>query len=358
MHTKLIPAALLAGASILTIAAQSASAAEATPLYVVLPAHGAGHRAAPGHRPAALETWAGKIKYQGSTYGYTMVGKSPLKSDATSTVTVYLIPVKLVYGANNGNMTFDPLVDQQNGVSIMQNLLNSPLFGSLDWSWGGTDFGNTQYLDAFQRGSFWKDVSGKNPNYHVVLAPTVLSEVSLTVTAQQGKVENNPFGAGKVGTLDINVFDSAVQGWLAQFSQINPGVLPVLVTDNIFLTSGGGCCIGGYATAENNGQTYLTATYVTAAGSFSEDISGFSHELGGWLDNPLLTSTSPCGALDVAGPTGSFANYGTFPVTYGGVTWHPQALAWLEYFGAKKNFSGNNWLDDQHLLTSVCQNGQ
>lgn len=356
MNTNLISVALLAGAAMLPAAAQTASAAE--PMYVVLPAHGAGHPSQPGHKPAALETWSGTIKYNGSVYDYTMAGKSPLKSNATTTITVALVPVKLIYGAKNGNMTFDPLKDQANGVSIMQNLLSSPLFASLDWNWGGTDFGNTQYLDAFQRGSFWKDVNGKNPNYHVVFAPSVLSEVSLTVSPQNGKVENNPFGSGKVGTVDINAFDSAVQGWLNQFSQINPGVLAVFVTDNAFLTEGGGCCIGGYYTAENSGQTYVSATYVTAAGSFSEDISGFTHEMGNWLDNPLLTGTSPCGTLDAADPTGGFANYGTFPVTYGGVTWHPQALAWLEYFGAKKNFSGNNWLDNQHLLTSVCQNGQ
>jgi hypothetical protein len=335
----------------LPIAAQPASAAAPKPMYVVLPAHGA--QSAPGHQPAALQTWAGTIKYEGNSYKYTMVGKNPQKSDTTTTVTVYLIPVKLVYGANNGNMTFDPLVDQANGVSIVQNLLNSPLFGSLDWNWGGTDFGTTQYLDAFQRGSFWKDVSRKNPNYHVVFAPSVLSEVSLNVSAQQGSVINNPFGSGKVGTLDINVFDSAAQGWLSQFPQVNASNLPLFLTDNVYLTSGG-CCIGGYHSVQNNGQTYAYATYVTSAGAFSEDISGFTHEMGSWLDDPLLTSDSRCGSLDVADPTGGF----TFPVTFGGVTWHPQALAWLEYFGAKKNFSGNNWLDNQHLLTSVCQNGQ
>src|ERR1700733_4129968 len=196
MNANLILFALLAGA--LPITAQPAWAAAPTPMYAVLPVHG--HQSAPGHRAVALQTWAGTIRYAGNTYNYTMVGKNPQKSDATTTVTVCLVPVKLVYGAKNGNMTFDPLVDQANGVSIVQNLLNSPLFASLDWNWGGTDFGTTQYLDAFQRGSFWKDVSHKNPNYHVVFAPSVLSEVSLKVSAQQGKVIDNPFGSGKVGT--------------------------------------------------------------------------------------------------------------------------------------------------------------
>lgn len=358
MRSSLISLALLAGASLLPVAAQTASAAGATAMFLTLPVQESGRPGAPGHQPAALQTWNGSITYKGLTHPYTMVGTNPKKSNTTTTVTVYLIPVKLVYGANNGNMTFDPLVDQANGVSIMQNLLNSPLFNALDWTWGGTDFGTTQYLDAFQRGSFWRDVSGKNPDYHVMLAPSVLSEVTLTVSQSQGSVIKNPLGGGVVGTFDLTTFNADAQAWLQSFSSINPGALAMFVTDNIYLTSGHICCVGGYDTVENNGQTYAYATYETAAGSFSQDISGFSRELGNWMDDPLLTSTSPCGALDVGAPAGDFANYGTFPVTFGGVTWHPQDLAWLEYFTAPKNFSGNNWLDDQHLLKRYCQGEQ
>ena len=339
--------------------AHTASAAESTPtpMFVVMPAHGAALPQALGSASGNLQTWQGTIEYNQNRYPYTMVGRNPLKSNATTTIAVYLVPVKLVYGASNGDMTFDPLTDRRNGVSIVQNLLNSPLFNSLDWKWGRTDFGNTQYEDAFQRGSFWKDVSRTSPDYHVLLAPSVLSEVSLKVSSQQGSVINNPFGAGVVGTLDIGDFDAAILGWLQTFSQINPGVLPLFVTDNVYLTQDGDCCVGGYNAVETSGQTYAYATFVTSHGAFSEDVAGFSHVLGEWMDAPLATSSSPCGPLDPAGPLASFPDYGTFKATYGGVTWHLQTLAWLEYFGAKARFSGNNWLDNQHLLSSVCQNG-
>src|ERR1700722_13421576 len=167
---------------------------------------------------------------------------------------------------------------------------------------------------------------------------------------------NNPFGAGTVGTMDINAFDAKLQQFMAAFSQINPGVLPLFVTDNIYLTSGG-CCIGGYHSADTNNQTYSYATYATSAGVFSQDISAFSHELGEWYADPLITSNSPCGILENGDPLETLANYGDFTVAFNGVTWHPQALAMLEYFGAPANSSVNNWLDNQHLLSSVCQNG-
>jgi len=130
------------------------------------------------------------------------------------------------------------------------------------------------------------------------------------------------------------------------------------VVDNVYLTSGG-CCIGGYHSADNNGQTYSMASFVTDSGAFSQDISAFSHEFGEWYDDPLTNNGSACGGLlEVGDLLERKANYGTFPVVLNGVTYHPQYLGWMEYFGAPANFSGNNWLDNGHLETSVCQDGQ
>ena len=361
MKNSLTKLALLATASILPMAAHTASAAgpAATPMFVTLPVHGTGvQHNTPGHAPTALTTWTGTFTYNKIKHTFIMAGTDPETKGASTTFTVYVIPVKMVYGTTNGNMTFDPNVDQANGVSITQNLLNSPLFNSLDWKWGSLDMGTTQYEDAFQRGSFWGYIKKKDPSYHVLLAPTVLSEVTIDVTSAEGSVQNNPFGSGKVGEMDINDFDGDLQGFIAGFSQVNATNLPLFLTDNIYLTSGG-CCIGGYHSAEGNGQTYSYATYVTTTGAFSQDIDALSHELGEWIDDPKINNEGYCGGLlEVGDPIEGLANYGTFPVTFGGVTWHPQALTFLSYFGAKVAKSANKWLDDQHLLTSVCQHGQ
>ncbi|HEY5046846.1 MAG TPA: hypothetical protein VII49_02355 [Rhizomicrobium sp.] len=348
----------------LPLAAPTAFAADpaAKPMFTVLPAHGTIHQFA--HRPAALATWNGSYTYSGHTYNFTMVGADPSKTNTTTTVSVFVIPVKMVYSAAlyGKKYIFNPNKDKWNSATITQSILNSPLFNSLDWNWGGTDFGNTQYEDAFQRGSFWGDgISTKNPNYHVVFAtPKVLTEQVIKVTkAQGGGVIANPFGAGEVGEMNINSFDSFIQTTLSKYSsQITPGTFPVFVVDNVYLTSGG-CCIGGYHSADNNGQTYSMASFVTDSGAFSQDISAFSHEFGEWYDDPLTNNGSACGGLlEVGDLLERKANYGTFPVVLNGVTYHPQYLGWMEYFGAPANFSGNNWLDNGHLETSVCQDGQ
>jgi hypothetical protein len=363
MKTRLSTLALLATASTLTIAATMATAEPAAkPMFGVLPAHGTIHQYA--HAPAALQTWNGTITYNARNYNFTMVGTNPASNNTTTTMPVFIIPVKMVYSKKVYGKAlkakFDPNVDQWNGASITQSLLNSPLFNNVDWNWGGTDFGATQYEDGFQRGSFWGDgVSSTNTAYHVVFGtPTVLAEQTIKVSkAQGGNVINNPFGAGKVGEMNINAFDAFIQTTLSKFSsQITPSTVPIFVIENVYLTSNG-CCIGGYHSADNGGQTYMMASFVTSAGAFSQDISAFSHEMGEWYDDPLITSQSPCGLLEVGDPIEGLANYGDFNVNYNGITWHPQALAWMEYFGEPANFSGNNWLDNQHLLSSVCQNG-
>ena len=337
------------------LAAHAGDTSVARALYKVLPQHGNVH---PGvHHPASLQTWSGTISYGGSNYSFSMVGTNPATTNTTTTLTIYVIPIKMVYGSRNGNHTYDPNKDTANGKTIVQNVLNSPLFNSLDWKWGSTDMGSTQYEDAFQRGSFWGSVK-TNTSYHVVFAtPTVLTEQSISVSRTQGRVITNPFGSGTVGTMDINAFDAKLQSFMTALSQINPSNLPLFLTDNIYLTSRGSCCIGGYHSADTNGQTYSYATYATSPGVFSQDISALSHELGEWYDDPMTTSNSPCGILETGDPLEGLANYGDFSVTFNGVTWHPQALAWMEYFGEPANFSANNWLDNQHLLSSVFQNG-
>jgi hypothetical protein len=354
--------ALLATASTLTIAATASSAGPAAkPMFMALPAHGTIHQYA--HAPAALLTWNGSYTRNGHINNTTMVGTDPSNTNTTTTISVFIIPVKMVYPKKTYGkklqQDFDPNKDMWNGAAVTQSLLNSPLFNSLDWKWGSIDIGTTQYEDAFQRGSFWGDgISTTNTNYHVVFAaPTVLAEQTITVkTSQGGDVIQNPFGSDYVGEMSVSAFDSFIRATLKKFSQITPSSVPIFVVENVYLTSGS-CCVGGYHSVDKNGQTYVMASFDTEAGTFSQDISGFAHEMGEWYDDPLITSQGCNGFLEVGDPLENLANYGDLTVNYNGIAWHPQALTFLEYFGAPTNFSANNWLDNSDVLTSVCEHG-
>src|SRR5271170_1924181 len=90
---------------------------------------------------------------------FTMIGTDPSKTNVTTTTTVWIIPVKFVFDKSHGNKTFDPKHKLPNGKTVTQNTVASPLFKSgIDFKNGKIDLGKTQYIDAFQRGTFW----GKN----------------------------------------------------------------------------------------------------------------------------------------------------------------------------------------------------
>jgi hypothetical protein len=357
MKSRLSALATVSLAALLPVAAAAHS--KPIPRYVVLPNH---VNLAPIHPAAELTQWNGSftdLTHKNITY--TMVGSNPTNTNTTTTISVVLVPVKMVYGSRNGNMTFDPVAHTlSNGRTVVQNTLDSPLFNAgIDFNQGGTDLGNTQYEDAFQRGNFWSSVS-TNSSYHVLLGtPSVATEQSITVTASQGKVINNPFGSGKVGEMNINSFDSKLQTFMKNLTQINPGVLPIFLTYDIYLTSGG-CCIGGYHSANGTqptGQTYAYSTYVDTSGAFAQDVSALSHELGEWLDDPFVDNRVNCtdnSLMEVGDPLEGLSNYGAFPYTLNSFTYNLQSLVFIGYFGAPQSTSVNSWLAFQNDESHVC----
>jgi len=366
MTQRLTVASLLA-ASLVLACASIAFAQEtkypdildAKPMFTAGPNH---MELAPRAPASSLTQWNGSFKdLLGRTVKYTMVGTDPSKGSVSTTVQVYIIPIKMVYGATNGNHTFDPVKTKvSNGLTVVNNVIASPVFNpGVNFTQGGTNLGTTQYIDAFQRGNFWKYVH-THTGYHVLLGtPTVLAEQTITVPASLGGVFSNPFGSGIVGTYDINAFDAKLQSYMKKFTQINPGVLPLFVTYDVFLTSGG-CCIGGYHSANGaqpGGQTYSHATYVDSLGSFSQDVSALSHEIGEWVDDPFVDNNVNCNdnsILEVGDPLEGNANYGGYPYTLGGFTYNLQSLVFIGYFGAPKSTSVHSWLAFQNDESHVC----
>ena len=338
---------------------------DAKPMYKTLPNH---TELAPEAATASLVQWNGSYTdLTKKTITYTQVGTSPYTTNTSTTIPLYIIPVKMVYPKNNGNATFDPKNKVlPNGKTVINNILASPLFTSgVDFTQGGTDLGTTQYIDAFQRGNFWSAVS-TNTGYHVLLGkPKVLGEKTITVSnAFQGRVFNNQFGSGIIGTYGINAFDAQLQIWMKALKQINPAALPIFITYDVYLTSGGvglsGCCIGGYHSADGaqpGGQTYSMTTYVDSVGSFAQDVSALSHELGEWLDDPFVDNLVNCndnGIMEVGDPLEGDSNYGGYPYSLGGFTYNLQSLVFLPYFGAPATTSVHSWLAFQNDGSHVC----
>jgi|SRR5579863_549811 hypothetical protein len=329
------------------------------PRFVTLPP-----RVVPGAPvPAStLATWNGSFTYGGTNYGYNMVGTAP-STNSTTTVTTYIIPVKIVITSRRGvKTTFDPSHVLSNGKTVITNTTTSPIFDkTTTYVQGGVNVGTTQYIDAYQRANFWGTVS-TDSNYHVLLGgPTVLAEQTLSPTSRYGTT-GSPFGF-TAGLVDINWFDSQLPGIMSRLG-IGPNTFPIFLTYDVYLTESGQCCIGGYHSSEgslSNLQSYAQASYVDHPGDFAQDVSALSHEVGEWVDDPLVVNyngnNTPCGILEVGDPLEGNANYGAYHYVLNGFTYNLQDLVTLPYFGAPPSTSVNGYFTFQGEALTVCENG-
>lgn len=311
-----------------------------------------------------LKTFNSNFVYNGTTYTYNMVGAWPGLGKST-TIPTFIIPVKMVYKTSSGTTTFDPATHKlTNGQTVEANTIASPVFQSgIDFVTGGINLGKTQYIDAFLRGNFWGTVKS-HTGYHLLLGqPTVLPELTLTV-GSHGKTATE-YGV-HVGLADIYWFDAQLQNYIKAHSAIVPNSLPIFVTNDVYLTIIGGCCVGGYHNSMGSTsapQAYAHATYVDKAGAFAQDVSALSHEVGEWAADPQVVNVNgnsvACGILEVGDPEEGFANYGTFPYTLNGFTYNLQDLVYLPYFGAWAGMSANKAMTFQGnpFDLAVCSNG-
>jgi len=352
-------------ASVGVVFAQDVQAAR--PLFAAIPPH-ANYPVRQADPAAQLTQWT--YTYTSSKnnqqYNAVMVGTDPTQTNTTTTVTVGVIPLKMVYGADNGDMTFDPNTPYVGNVSTVQMLQKSPLFQNyIDFVQGGTDLGSTQYIDAYQRGDFWSSVQ-TNTHYHVKLKFVSGPTQTINVSPSQGLVETNPFGGGyKMGTINLFALDAQLQTILQKYSQIQPNILPLFITYNV-LGTGVGCCYGGFHSANGiapGGQTYAWAAIMEQDPGGQplpgQDISAASHEIGEWLMDPFVGNPSACGgAMENGDPLQGKTNYGDYPYKVHGFTFHPQDLVFVTYFGAPANTSVNGWTTFQGENEGICQDGQ
>jgi len=140
--------------------------------------------------------------------------------------------------------------------------------------------------------------------------------------------------------MDWGAFDSIIQNLLVTL-KIPKTKIPIFLGYNTFLTDRGDCCILGYHNATGSNQTYLYASY-SEAGIFNvpiQDIHALSHEVGEWLDDPLVNNpTPPWGHVgQVSGcqanlETGDPVTGVAFQVTISRKTYHPEDLVFFSWF--------------------------
>ena len=283
-----------------------------------------------------------------TNFTFTMVGTDPSNGSATTTVPVFIVPVKLVF--NSGTIVRDP---HQTIPGTSQTSLGdtpkSPIFQSLTWkAANGASVGTTQYTDALQRASFWNFVSTVASSYHVLLGtPTILPTLVITVPTTVGSGSNNfnessggTTNIVNVGLVDQGFVDAQFKNYITAHTQITPNTLPIFMTYQTYLTANHGtvCCIGGYHTATGSisaPQTYLHFSWIHGVPliTFGETVAAFSHEAAEWAADPFVDNVTPCfinsgAALEV----GDVLVGNDVDAVSSGITFQVQTMNLVSYF--------------------------
>jgi len=321
--------------------------------------------------PRPIPQWGYSVLgYDGNTYTGSVVGLSPLAhAKGTTNIAVQIVPLVITITDGSGTFVYDPTAPDPPaaGHTDVDVAVGSPVFTNNNYTMNGVNVGNTQYIDAFQRGEFWSSVGGTP--YHLMFNQSTLPPQALSfgIGGANGSLGNNytpgqTGGCEEIGVVETTELDNAIGALMAGplAPLVNVGTLPVFITRNVVSAFvGKGCCILGYHSANPVGpniQIYGVVD-VDTAGFFTGYTVVLAHEMGEAINDPTGGNPTPpwgnigqvsgCqGNFEVGDPLTGISN--DFVINgSNGLVYHLQELAFFNWFfggtpqGAGGKFSDN-----------------
>jgi hypothetical protein len=328
-------------------------------------------------QPQPLTYW----NFSESGYNEIILGIDPSIA-ATSTVTVELVPIKIVFP--DGTSLDPTLPTCSSGSSALQLIANSPIFQSAPFSAGGQDLGTTQFIDAYQHANFWSSISPGNHlmfDYRIYGStdPAHVPNQVLTLTTSDGHATGT--GCSAAGVVNLAAVNTFINGI---FQYLPANTIPVFVIYNTLINASSNTSPayeGGFHNFNGiGGYPYVVSTFIDNHSIFQgitpppvnadgEDVYSISHELAEVAVNPRNSNLSPlwgntgqvkgCTAgLEVADPlTGK-----GFTKSLNGFNYHLPDLAFISWFMREQPSTALNFLytfTGNTLYTpSSCPNAQ
>ena len=321
---------------------------------------------------ASIQTFTATVHDRASTFRYTMVGQNPFVAHTRPSTTVNTTLIPIVIKFSNGD-TWDPrVIDSCDSHSALTRTLNSPIFVPQPWKFGGTSVGTGQYIDAFQRGEFYRQTNpnGINPGYHVTLAPKTHAPLVLHVPTTDAAESTTVCGTHKLGAVEISYLDTEIQHYIAgTLGSAATTTFPLFLLDNVveYIYDTSECCVLGYHNAMSNAggmQTYGVAMYDNT-GDFrgSADTNVLAHEVGEWMNDPFVDNpTKPWGNIgQVSGCQGNLEVGDPLSGTaitdkLNNKTYHLQELAFFSWFyHSSPSLGVNGWFSSNGTFTTSAR---
>ena len=311
------------------------------------------------------------------TYNGCLVGGDPFSPNPNPvTIDAVFIPLIILITQPDGSVvTFDPTAPDpcDGGFSAENRFKGSPLVIPSPLFFNGVYVGFAQYIDGFMRAEFWNKTGG-SPSYSNPISWTFHSAVVATllpIPATLAIVQNQGTCSER-GVVLQSEFSSFMKGLIIPILQssgvISPTQFAFFLTKNVITAK-----VINYTTTPPTtsgiyyGQHYATGspvqTWARAAYPLGGDVKTASHEIGEWMNDPLVNN-----------PTPPWGYYGSFPtgcssilevgdpvngrsikpaITLNNYPYHPQELAFFSWFfdaksavsfGAGGKFSSNGTL--------------
>ena len=329
---------------------------------------------------SAYAIFAGK---DGRSYRGTIVGPSPLSATKTTTqVKVLIVPLIVPIGTT----VFDPTATDacvSPKATPLAAALASPLFKPVAFDgkagaghtqkMNGIDVGMTTYPDAFRRGEFWDSLHGSN--YHIGFKLSVADPVTVSAATVKSLGGGNVLNTdcAKLGVLPTDSFRNYIANTvIPKIPAIKPTTFVLFLLRDVVTTTSASlncleyCTYGYHSAIGTPVQTFAVSEYDSTLNFWYHpgvrDIAPLSHEIGEWLDDPLVTNPTPAwGEIgEVSGCQSNWEpgdpltgiDYPAIPMP-GGRIYHPQELAFRSWYynastqassGAGRKFSSNGTL--------------
>jgi hypothetical protein len=323
-----------------------------------LAAHAAEVAKADDHQ-RGLPTFSSSFTTNGVTFPYTMVGAAPATGRTTRLKTV-VVPLRMVFTGFDQNATFEP-------DFAVRNMIRSPMYEPADFI-----NGRGQFVDQFQRATFWNQMDPARRWHTIMSEPDVGRKFTINVTPANGSLST--VNGGLIGNMEINAFENELIAIIPRL-HLDSDETPLFVTQSV-TADALGFHDAVMVPAEHNTQkvqSFMWSSWLdpVQVGDLIGDVSTLNHEMAEWADDPFVNNAAPlwafppknqvCGDipfLEVGDPQGNgpdFALFPVVPVRINGFTYHLQDLALLQWFSREVPSSAlNGWYSfpDTTQLTS------
>jgi hypothetical protein len=297
----------------------------------------------------------------GITYTDMIVGKSPFATPPTkSHVKILVVPVKLHIAGH----VFNPNAPNSCGGSLghtdLANFLSSPILSPVSFDGGsgaghaalvnGVNMGLARtYNNTHRRAEFLNAIGGPTSVYGVHFDVTIAATQNIlqATTAGHSVIFRDFGGCALLGAIDFNFFDNYLSTTVLSAAGGDPTSFVIFLMRDVWFYMGDPnttCCFV-YHNALPNFQTYSPLVYDTTGlfGSIT-DVSVAAHEVGEWLDDPLVSNLTPAygniGQINGCQnnwEVGDALTSTNFPAILmpNGVTYHPQETVFWSWFYSK-----------------------